>query len=200
MGSSLCRCSSLLGFIMSKNLRGLWFYLLIKVQNATRRKEHLQSEEPISSDPYFRYFTYQFIAWSLWHYARSRAKSPMISVVDITPTKFADWAEIKCHYRRSFAHFQPPFRGTAIGKTGNTTVLPELYSKETQLEWRFFLSKMYSGAPELIIMVSSLRVACQFQIALNLSNFSSFCIWVWDIFFVLQTFSGIRRQINTIAA
>ena len=34
-GSSLCRCSSLLGFIMSKNLRGLWFYLLIKVQNAT---------------------------------------------------------------------------------------------------------------------------------------------------------------------
>ena len=34
-GSSLCRCSILLGFIMSKNLRGLWFYLLIKVQNAT---------------------------------------------------------------------------------------------------------------------------------------------------------------------
>ena len=34
-GSSLCRCSILLGFIMSKKLRGLWFYLLIKVQNAT---------------------------------------------------------------------------------------------------------------------------------------------------------------------
>ena len=34
-GSSLRRCSVLLGFIMSKNLRGLWFYLLIKVQNAT---------------------------------------------------------------------------------------------------------------------------------------------------------------------
>ena len=34
-GSSLCRCFILLGFIMSKNLRGLWFYLLIKVQNAT---------------------------------------------------------------------------------------------------------------------------------------------------------------------
>ena len=35
MGSSLCRCSSLLGVIMSKNLRGLWFCVLIKVQNAT---------------------------------------------------------------------------------------------------------------------------------------------------------------------
>ena len=35
MGSSLCRCSSLLGFIMSKNLRGLWFYLLIKVHFST---------------------------------------------------------------------------------------------------------------------------------------------------------------------
>ena len=34
-GSSLCRCSILIGFIMSKNLRGLWFYLLIKVQKAT---------------------------------------------------------------------------------------------------------------------------------------------------------------------
>ena len=34
-GSSLCRCSILLGFIVSKNLRGLWFCLLIKVQNAT---------------------------------------------------------------------------------------------------------------------------------------------------------------------
>ena len=34
-GSSLCRCSILLGFIMSKNLRGLWFYLLIKVENTT---------------------------------------------------------------------------------------------------------------------------------------------------------------------
>ena len=34
-GSSLCKCSILLGFIMSNNLRGLWFYLLIKVQNAT---------------------------------------------------------------------------------------------------------------------------------------------------------------------
>ena len=33
-GSSLSRCSILLGFIMSKNPRGLWFYLLIKVQNA----------------------------------------------------------------------------------------------------------------------------------------------------------------------
>jgi hypothetical protein len=31
----LCRFSILLGFIMSKNLSGLWFYLLIKVQNAT---------------------------------------------------------------------------------------------------------------------------------------------------------------------
>ena len=34
-GSSLYKCSILLGFILSKNLRGLWFYLLIKVQNAT---------------------------------------------------------------------------------------------------------------------------------------------------------------------
>ena len=34
-GSSLCKCSIFLGFIMSKNLRGLWFYVLIKVQNAT---------------------------------------------------------------------------------------------------------------------------------------------------------------------
>ena len=34
-GSSFCRFSILLGFIMSKNLRGLWFYLVIKVQNAT---------------------------------------------------------------------------------------------------------------------------------------------------------------------
>ena len=34
-GSSFCKCSILLGFIMSKKLRGLWFYLLIKVQNAT---------------------------------------------------------------------------------------------------------------------------------------------------------------------
>ena len=34
-GSSLYECSILLGFIMSTNLRGLWFYLLIKVQNAT---------------------------------------------------------------------------------------------------------------------------------------------------------------------
>ena len=34
-GSSLYKCSILLGFIMSKNLRCLWFYLLIKVQNAT---------------------------------------------------------------------------------------------------------------------------------------------------------------------
>ena len=34
-GSSLYKCSPLLGFIMSKKLRGLWFYLLIKVQNAT---------------------------------------------------------------------------------------------------------------------------------------------------------------------
>ena len=33
--SSFCKCSILLGFIMSKKLRGLWFYLLIKVQNAT---------------------------------------------------------------------------------------------------------------------------------------------------------------------
>jgi hypothetical protein len=31
----LCRFSILLGFIMLKKLRGLWFYLLIKVQNAT---------------------------------------------------------------------------------------------------------------------------------------------------------------------
>ena len=31
----LCRFSILLGFVMSKKLRGLWFYLLIKVQNAT---------------------------------------------------------------------------------------------------------------------------------------------------------------------
>ena len=35
MGSWFYKCSILLGFIMSKNLRGLWFYLLIKVQNAT---------------------------------------------------------------------------------------------------------------------------------------------------------------------
>ena len=34
-GSWFCRCSILLGFVMSKNLRGLWFYFLIKVQNAT---------------------------------------------------------------------------------------------------------------------------------------------------------------------
>ena len=34
-GSSLCKCSTLLGYIMSKNLKVLWFYLLIKVQNAT---------------------------------------------------------------------------------------------------------------------------------------------------------------------
>ena len=34
-GSWLCICFILLGFIMSKKLRGLWFYLLIKVQNAT---------------------------------------------------------------------------------------------------------------------------------------------------------------------
>ena len=34
-GSSFCKCSILLGFIVSKKLRGLWFYLLIKVQNAT---------------------------------------------------------------------------------------------------------------------------------------------------------------------
>ena len=61
--SSLYKCSIVLGFILSKNLRGLWFYLLIKVQNATslvffdikkpRRIEHLQREEPFSSDPYF---------------------------------------------------------------------------------------------------------------------------------------------------
>ena len=31
----LCRFSILLGFIVSKNQKGLWFYLLIKVQNAT---------------------------------------------------------------------------------------------------------------------------------------------------------------------
>ena len=35
MGSWFYRCSPLLGFIMSKKLRGLWFCLLIKVQNAT---------------------------------------------------------------------------------------------------------------------------------------------------------------------
>ena len=34
-GSSLYKCSILLGFILSKNLRGLWFYLLTQVQNAT---------------------------------------------------------------------------------------------------------------------------------------------------------------------
>ena len=34
-GSSFCKCSIFLGFIMPKNLRGLWFYVLIKVQNAT---------------------------------------------------------------------------------------------------------------------------------------------------------------------
>ena len=34
-GSSFCKCSIFLGFIVSKNLRGLWFYVLIKVQNAT---------------------------------------------------------------------------------------------------------------------------------------------------------------------
>ena len=34
-GSSLYKCSILLGFILSKNPRGLWLYLLIKVQNAT---------------------------------------------------------------------------------------------------------------------------------------------------------------------
>ena len=53
MGSLFYRCSILLGFIKSKNLRGLWIYLLMKVQNATslvffdiikpRRMEHLQS-------------------------------------------------------------------------------------------------------------------------------------------------------------
>ena len=35
MGSWFYRCSPLLVFIMSKKLRGLWFCLLIKVQNAT---------------------------------------------------------------------------------------------------------------------------------------------------------------------
>ena len=35
-GSSFCKCSILLGFFFtSKKLRGLWFYLLIKVQNET---------------------------------------------------------------------------------------------------------------------------------------------------------------------
>ena len=61
-GSSLCRLSILLGFIMSKNLRGLWFYLLIKVQNATslffwhkktQEDRAVNCEEPISSDPHF---------------------------------------------------------------------------------------------------------------------------------------------------
>ena len=61
-GSFFCKCSILLGFVMSKKLRGLWFYLLLKVNTTSlgffdiikpRRIEHLQKEEPFSSDPYF---------------------------------------------------------------------------------------------------------------------------------------------------
>ena len=67
-GSSFCKCSIFLGFIMLKNLRGLRFYVLIKVQNATslvffymrkpRKMEHLHKEECSSSDPYFSSATY----------------------------------------------------------------------------------------------------------------------------------------------
>ena len=62
-GSSLCKCSILLGFILSKkpkrfvilssdksSERNLSSFFDIK---KPRRMEHLQSEEPFSSDPYF---------------------------------------------------------------------------------------------------------------------------------------------------
>ena len=58
-GSSLCRCSILLGFIMSKKQERLRSELLSedKITNLLgfkpRRMEHLQSEEPFSSDLYF---------------------------------------------------------------------------------------------------------------------------------------------------
>ena len=61
-GSSLYKCSIILGFILSKKRfvilssdksseRNLFSFFDIK---KPRRIEHLQSEEPFSSDPYFR--------------------------------------------------------------------------------------------------------------------------------------------------
>ena len=66
-GSSLCRCSILLSFIMSKNKRGcvLNFYLRFFDIIKPRRIEHLQKEEPFSSDPYFS--TYMFLTPSRTH-------------------------------------------------------------------------------------------------------------------------------------
>ena len=64
-GSSFCKCSILLGLIMSKKIKKFvisssdkssernlsCFFDIIK----PRRIEHLQKEEPFSSDPYFIY-------------------------------------------------------------------------------------------------------------------------------------------------
>ena len=64
-GSSLCRCSILLGSIMSKKQERLRSELLSEDKIfdiiKPRRIEHLQSEEPFSSDPYFN------IKWMHFH-------------------------------------------------------------------------------------------------------------------------------------
>ena len=64
MGSLFYRCSILLGFIMSKKTREVAFWTFIRRQNhkplqffdiiKPRRIEHLQNQEPFSSDPYSR--------------------------------------------------------------------------------------------------------------------------------------------------
>ena len=62
-GSSLCKCSILLEFFYVKKTREVAFWTFIRRWNhkplrffdiiKPRRMEHLQSEEPFSSDPYF---------------------------------------------------------------------------------------------------------------------------------------------------
>ena len=83
-GSSLYKCSILLGFILSKNLRGLRFYLLIKVQSATslvffdiqnQEDRAFKSEEPFSSDQYFSRYEFELEFSGL-----SRAKQSQVDL------------------------------------------------------------------------------------------------------------------------